>query len=73
MESLGYLTPKEIQVKSMSRILGGQDIIAIGPDGSGKTTTYQYDKNGNRIILEVTLTLVSRTAWDRANITQLYK
>lgn len=31
------------------------------------------DKNGNRIILEVTLTLVSRTAWDRANITQLYK
>lgn len=40
MESLGYLTPKEIQVKSMSRILGGQDIIAIGPDGSGKTTTY---------------------------------
>jgi len=40
MESLGYLTPKEMQVKSMSRILGGQDIIAIGPDGSGKTTTY---------------------------------
>lgn len=24
----------------MSRILGGQDIIAIGPEGSGKTTTY---------------------------------
>lgn len=40
MESLGYLAPKEIQVKSMSRILGGQDIIAIGPDGSGKTTAY---------------------------------
>jgi superfamily II DNA/RNA helicase len=40
MEDLGYLTAKEIQVKSMSRILGGQDIIAIGPEGSGKTTTY---------------------------------
>lgn len=40
MESLGYLAPKDIQVKSMSRILGGQDIIAIGPEGSGKTTTY---------------------------------
>jgi ATP-dependent RNA helicase RhlE len=24
----------------MSRILGGQDVIAIGPEGSGKTTTY---------------------------------
>ncbi|MNY37518.1 ATP-dependent RNA helicase DeaD [compost metagenome] len=40
MEDLGYLTAKEIQVKSMTRILGGQDIIAIGPEGSGKTTTY---------------------------------
>ncbi|UIR57058.1 DEAD/DEAH box helicase [Sphingobacterium sp. SRCM116780] len=40
MEELGYLTAKEIQVKSMSRILGGQDIIAISPEGSGKTTTY---------------------------------
>lgn len=40
MESLGYLTPKDLQVKSMSRILGGQDIIAIGPEGCGKTTTY---------------------------------
>jgi ATP-dependent RNA helicase RhlE len=24
----------------MSRILGGQDVIAVGPEGSGKTTTY---------------------------------
>lgn len=40
MTDAGYLTPKEIQAKCMSRILGGQDIIAVGPDGSGKTTTY---------------------------------
>ncbi len=36
----GYLTPKEIQVKTMSRIIGGQDIIAVGPEGCGKTTAY---------------------------------
>ena len=40
MTAAGYLTPKEIQARTMSRILGGQDIIAVGPDGSGKTTTY---------------------------------
>lgn len=40
MTDAGYLSAKEIQAKSMSRILGGQDIIAVGPDGSGKTTTY---------------------------------
>lgn len=40
MTAAGYLTPKEIQAKTMSRILGGQDLIAIGPEGSGKTTTY---------------------------------
>jgi len=40
MTAAGYLSPKEIQAKAMSRILGGQDVIAIGPDGSGKTTTY---------------------------------
>lgn len=40
MSALGYLSAKEIQLKTMSRILGGQDIIAIGPEGSGKTTTY---------------------------------
>lgn len=40
MESLGYLTPKEIQLKAMSRILGGQDVIVIGPEAAGKTTTY---------------------------------
>ncbi len=40
MTAAGYLTPKEIQAKTMSRLLGGQDVIAIGPEGSGKTTTY---------------------------------
>ena len=36
----GYLTPKEIQAATLSRISGGQDIIAIAPEGAGKTTTY---------------------------------
>ena len=36
----GYLAPKEIQLKTLPRIIGGQDIIAIGPDGCGKTITY---------------------------------
>lgn len=40
MSALGCLSPKEVQLKTMSRILGGQDVIAIGPEGSGKTTTY---------------------------------
>lgn len=40
MTAAGYLAPKEIQARSMSRILGGQDIIAVGPEGCGKTTTY---------------------------------
>ena len=40
MTAAGYLSPKEIQARTMSRMLGGQDIIAVGPDGSGKTTTY---------------------------------
>jgi ATP-dependent RNA helicase RhlE len=40
MAEEGYESPKEIQTKTMSRILGGQDIIAVGPQGSGKTTTF---------------------------------
>lgn len=40
MTAAGYLAPKEIQARTMSRILGGQDVIAIGPEGCGKTTTY---------------------------------
>jgi len=40
MTEAGFLGPKEIQFKTMSRILGGQDIIGVGPEGSGKTTAY---------------------------------
>lgn len=40
MTELGYLVPKEIQRRCISRILGGQDVIAIAPEGAGKTTTY---------------------------------
>ena len=36
----GFLTPKEVQVKTLSRIIGGQDLVVIGPEGSGKTTAY---------------------------------
>ncbi len=35
---LGYTEPKEIQAAAFSRIMGGQDIVVSGPDGSGKTT-----------------------------------
>ena len=35
----GFIAPKEIQVKTMTRIIGGQDIIGIGPEGIGKTST----------------------------------
>jgi len=40
MTEAGYISAKEIQAKTMSRILGGQDIIAVAPEGSGKTTNY---------------------------------
>ncbi|WP_461453210.1 DEAD/DEAH box helicase [Mucilaginibacter sp.] len=36
----GYLNPKEIQQKTLTRIIGGQDVIAIAPEGAGKTSTY---------------------------------
>jgi len=36
----GYSSPKELQLKTMPRIIGGQDIIAVGPEGCGKTATY---------------------------------
>jgi ATP-dependent RNA helicase RhlE len=36
----GFNTPKEIQLKTLNRIIGGQDVIAVGPEGCGKTTTY---------------------------------
>lgn len=37
---LGFHQPKEIQLKTLPRIAGGQDLIAVGPEGCGKTTTY---------------------------------
>lgn len=37
---LGFTQPKEIQLKTLSRIAGGQDLIIVGPEGCGKTTTY---------------------------------
>lgn len=40
MTEAGFLGPKDIQSKTMSRILGAQDVIAIAPEGFGKTTTY---------------------------------
>jgi ATP-dependent RNA helicase RhlE len=40
MTSAGLLSAKEIQLKTMSRMQGGQDVVAIAPDGSGKTTAY---------------------------------
>lgn len=40
MTDAGFLGPMEIQLKTMSRILGGQDVIALAPEGSGKTTAY---------------------------------
>ncbi|WP_214229148.1 DEAD/DEAH box helicase [Pedobacter sp. B4-66] len=40
MNDAGYISAKEIQAKTMSRIIGGQDVIAVGPEGCGKTTTY---------------------------------
>jgi ATP-dependent RNA helicase RhlE len=39
MTEAGFSTSKEMQTKTLSRIIGGQDIIAVGPEGCGKTTT----------------------------------
>ncbi|PWK78984.1 ATP-dependent RNA helicase RhlE [Mucilaginibacter oryzae] len=36
----GFANPTEVQLKCINRIIGGQDIIAVGPEGCGKTTTY---------------------------------
>lgn len=40
MNDLGYFTATEFQLKSLSRIIGGHDIIGIAPEGAGKTTAY---------------------------------
>lgn len=36
----GFFTPKEVQSKTLTRIIGGQDVITVAPEGSGKTTAY---------------------------------
>ncbi|MDB5136505.1 MAG: helicase [Mucilaginibacter sp.] len=36
----GYFTPKEVQLKTLTRIIGGQDVIVVSSEGSGKTTAY---------------------------------
>jgi len=40
LNDAGYTVPKEIQQKTLARIAGGQDLVAVGPEGCGKTTTY---------------------------------
>ena len=40
LNAVGYTTPKEIQQKTLARIGGGQDVVVVGPEGCGKTTTY---------------------------------
>jgi len=36
----GYVSPTEVQQRTLARIYGGQDVVVVGPEGSGKTTTY---------------------------------
>ena len=40
LNEAGFTGPKEIQQKTLTRINGGQDVIVVGPEGCGKTTTY---------------------------------
>lgn len=40
LKESGYTSPTEIQQQTMSRIAGGQNLIVVGPEGCGKTTTY---------------------------------
>lgn len=40
MNELGYFTAKEIQNKTLSRIIGGHSLVGIAPEGAGKTTSY---------------------------------
>jgi superfamily II DNA/RNA helicase len=40
LTALGYTNPKEVQQKTLARIIGGQDVVVVGPEGCGKTTTY---------------------------------
>ncbi len=40
MLDAGYFNAKKLQNKILPRINGGQNVVAIGPEGCGKTTTY---------------------------------
>jgi ATP-dependent RNA helicase RhlE len=40
MLDAGYLAPKEIQNKTISRMVGGQNIIGVGHEGCGKSTAF---------------------------------
>jgi len=40
LNEAGFTAPKEIQQKTLARINGGQDVIVVGPEGCGKTTTH---------------------------------
>jgi ATP-dependent RNA helicase RhlE len=39
MQDAGFSKVREFQARSISRILGGQDLLGIGPEGCGKTTS----------------------------------
>jgi superfamily II DNA/RNA helicase len=39
MSEMGYANPKEVQQKTLNRIIGGQDVIVVAPEAAGKTTT----------------------------------
>ncbi len=39
MQEAGFSNPLPLQSKVISRILGGQELICVGPEGSGKTTS----------------------------------
>lgn len=40
LNAAGFVAPKEVQQKTLTRINGGQDVIVVGPEGCGKTSTY---------------------------------
>ncbi|TAF82575.1 MAG: DEAD/DEAH box helicase, partial [Sphingobacteriales bacterium] len=40
MLAAGYFNAKKLQTKILPRINGGQNVVAIGPEGCGKTTAY---------------------------------